>query len=66
MNILFTIIAIIIAIAAFLITWAVSEFFIPPRDHWTKSGFTILIVKLGMCLTVVFYVFTAIAAFFGG
>jgi len=51
------IVSLIIALIAFIITWLVSEFFIPPRDHWSKSGYSILLVKLGMAGGVAFWVF---------
>lgn len=57
MAIIFTIIAVMVAIIAFIITWLVSEFFIPPRDHWVKSGFVVFTIKLGMAATAAFYAF---------
>ena len=51
------IVSLIIALIAFIITWLVSEFFIPPRDHWSKSGFSVLLVKLGMAGGVAFWFF---------
>jgi len=51
------IVSLIIALIAFIITWLVSEFFIPPRDHWSKSGYSILLIKLGMAGGVAFWVF---------
>jgi hypothetical protein len=65
MILIFTIIAVIVAIIAFVITWLVSEFFIPPRDHWTKSGFAIFTIKLGMAATAAFYAFLFIYTIFG-
>lgn len=38
----------ILAVLAFVLTWKVSEFFIPPRDHWSKSAYAVFVVKLGM------------------
>lgn len=64
-NILISILAIIAAIIAFVIAWLVSEFFIPPRDHWSKSGFTILLIKLGMAFTAAAYTYTVIAVLLG-
>jgi hypothetical protein len=64
MNTLFSILAGIGAVVAFVIAWLVSEFFIPPRDHWSKSGFTILLVKLGMAFTAAFYTYGFIYVFF--
>jgi len=65
MILIFTIIAVIVAIIAFVITWLVSEFFIPPRDHWTKSGFVIFTIKLGMACMAAFYAFGFIYMLFG-
>ena len=64
MSILFSILAGICALVAFVIAWLVSEFFIPPRDHWSKSGFAILMVKLGMAFTAAFYTYGFIYFFF--
>jgi hypothetical protein len=51
------IVSLFIALIAFIITWLVSEFFIPPRDHWSKSGYSILLIKLGMAGGAAFWVF---------
>jgi hypothetical protein len=55
--------SLIIALIAFIITWLVSEFFIPPRDHWSKSGYSIFLVKLGMAGGVAFWVFLFVSHF---
>ena len=65
MNILFSILVVIGGIIAFVVAWLVSEFFIPPRDHWSKSGFAILLIKLGMAFTAAVYTFTIIAVMLG-
>jgi hypothetical protein len=44
-------VSIIMAIIAFGITWMISEFFIPPRDHWTKSAYSVVVAKIGMAST---------------
>lgn len=60
------ILSIIIAVIAFFVCWAVSDFFIAPRDKWTKSGFAIFLVKLGMSITASAYAFSVVYVFFGG
>lgn len=65
MNTLLSILAGIAGIIAFVIAWLVAEFFIPPRDHWSKSGFAILLIKLGMAFTAAVYTFTVIAVMLG-
>ena len=41
----------IIAIMGFIIGWKFSDFFIPPRDYWTKSGSAMLTAKLSIAAT---------------
>lgn len=41
----------IIAIIGFIIGWKFSDFFVPPRDYWTKSGATMIGVKLSIAVT---------------
>ena len=41
----------IVAIIGFIIGWKFSDFFIPPRDYWTKSGATMIGVKLSIAVT---------------
>jgi len=41
---------VIVAIIGFVIGWQSSNFFIPPRDFWTKSGATMIGVKFGIAL----------------
>jgi hypothetical protein len=65
MNILFSILSVTAAIIAFAIAWLISEFFIPPRDHWSKSGFAVLLIKLGMAFTAAVYTYTIIAVLLG-
>ena len=63
------IVSLITALIAFIITWLISEFFIPPRDHWSKSGYSILLIKLGMAGGAAFWVFLLVGqlviGFFG-
>jgi len=42
----------IVAIIGFIIGWKFSDFFIPPRDFWTKSGSAMLTAKLSIAATV--------------
>lgn len=65
MTIVYSIIAIVSALIAFIIAWLVSEFFIPPRDHWSKSRFVIFTIKLGMSSMAAFYAFEFIYILFG-
>ena len=48
-------------IVGFIITWMVSDFFIPPRYNWTKSGFSVFLIKLGMAGGVAFMAFAFIS-----
>ncbi|MFC6875892.1 hypothetical protein ACFQZF_06090 [Flavobacterium myungsuense] len=41
----------IIALIGFIIGWKFSDFFIPPRDYWTKSGSAMWATKLGIAVT---------------
>jgi len=41
----------IVAIIGFIIGWKFSDFFIPPRDYWTKSVATMIGVKLSIAAT---------------
>jgi hypothetical protein len=41
----------IVAIIGFIIGWKFSDFFIPPRDFWTKSGSAMLTAKLSIAAT---------------
>lgn len=41
----------IIALIGFIIGWKFSDFFIPPRDYWTKSGSAMLMAKLSIAAT---------------
>lgn len=40
-----------VALVGFIIGWKFSNFFIPPRDFWTKSGSAMLITKLSIAAT---------------
>ncbi|GAA4053142.1 MULTISPECIES: hypothetical protein [Flavobacterium] len=41
----------IIALIGFIIGWKFSDFFIPPRDFWTKSGVAMWGTKLSIAVT---------------
>lgn len=59
----------IVAIIGFIIGWKFSDFFIPPRDYWTKSGSAMLMAKLSIAATgagvAVFGMAALISAIFG-
>lgn len=48
-------------LVGFIYTWKFSEFFIPPRDHWSKSAFAVIITKIGIALTGAYFTVIAIA-----
>lgn len=52
----------IIAIIGFIIGWKFSDFFVPPRDYWTKSGATMIGVKLSIAVTGAFVAVWGMAA----
>ncbi len=52
----------IIALIGFIIGWKFSDFFIPPRDYWTKSGATMLGTKFGIALGGAYFAVWGIAA----
>lgn len=59
----------IVAIIGFIIGWKFSDFFIPPRDYWTKSGSAMLTAKLSIAATgagfAVFGMAALVSAIFG-
>jgi len=55
------ILGVIGATIAFIITWKVSDLFIPPRYNWTKSAYTVFMIKLGMAGTAAFYSFLGVS-----
>jgi hypothetical protein len=59
----------IVAIIGFIIGWKFSDFFIPPRDYWTKSGATMIGVKLSIAVTgacvAVWGIAAVVSAIFG-
>lgn len=60
------IISFLVAIVAFIVTWLISEFFIPPRDYWSKSGYSILLIKLGIAGGIAVWVFIIVSQLFIG
>ncbi len=46
----------ILGLLTFFVVLRIANFFIPPKDHWTKSGFTMLMTKVGMAFTASVYV----------
>jgi len=51
------ILGIVSAVITFILMWIFSEFFIPPRYHWSRSGFSVLLIKLSMAGGIAFFVF---------
>ena len=41
----------IVALIGLILGWKFSNFFIPPRDYWTKSGSAMLMAKLIIAAT---------------
>ncbi len=41
----------IVALIGLILGWKFSNFFIPPRDYWTKSGSAMLTAKLSIAAT---------------
>jgi hypothetical protein len=52
---------IVSGIVAFVIIWALSDYFIPPRYNWSKSVFSVFIIKLGAAGGGAFMVFAFIS-----
>jgi hypothetical protein len=50
------------AISGAVIGWKMSTLFIPPRDNWTKSYFTVLMTRLGIALGGAFLAVWGVAA----
>ena len=51
---------VIAAIIAFIIAWKLSNLFIPPRYNWSKSAYTVFMIKLGMAGAAAFYAFIGV------
>jgi hypothetical protein len=56
----------IIAIIGFIIGWKFSDFLIPPRDYWTKSGATMWGTKFGIALGGAYFAVWGTAALITG
>lgn len=52
--------AVLAAIMAFVIAWSISDFFIPPRYNWSKSAYSVFVIKLGMAASAAFWTFISI------
>jgi hypothetical protein len=52
---------IIAGVIAFVIIWALSDFFIPPRYNWSKSVFSVFLIKFGAAGGGAFMVFAFIS-----
>jgi hypothetical protein len=60
-SIIALICGIISGIVAFVIIWALSDYFIPPRYNWSKSIFSVFLIKLGAAGGGAFMVFAFIS-----
>jgi hypothetical protein len=60
-SIIALICGIISGIATFVIIWGFSDYFIPPRYNWSKSIFSVFLIKLGAAGGGAFVVFAFIS-----
>lgn len=51
----------IVALFGFIIGWKFSNFLIPPRDYWTKSGAALFGTKFGIALGGAYFAVWGIA-----
>ena len=56
----------IVAIIGFIIGWKFSDFFIPPRDYWTKSGSAMMSAKFTIAATSAVVAVWGVAAIISG
>jgi len=56
----------IVAIIGFIIGWKFSDFFIPPRDYWTKSGSAMMGAKFTIAATGAVVAVWGVAAIISG
>ena len=56
----------IVAIIGFIIGWKFSDFFIPPRDYWTKSGSAMMSAKFTIAATGAVVAVWGVAAIISG
>lgn len=56
----------IVAIIGFIIGWKFSDFFIPPRDYWTKSGSAMMSAKFTIAATGAAVAVWGVAAIISG
>lgn len=52
----------IVALIGFIIGWKFSNFLIPPRDYWVKSGLALFGTKLGIALGGAYFAVWGISA----
>ena len=51
-----------LAVLGFVIGWKMSDFFMPPRDYWTKSGAAIWGTKFSIALGGAYFFVWAFSA----
>ena len=56
----------IVALIGFIIGWKFSDFFIPPRDYWTKSGSAMMSAKFTIAATSAVVAVWGVAAIISG
>ena len=54
---------IIAGIIAFVVIWILSDWFIPPRYNWSKSVFSVFLLKLSMAGGGAFMIFALVSNF---
>lgn len=52
----------VVALFGFINGWKFSNFLIPPRDYWTKSGAASFGTKFGIALGCVYFAVLGVAA----
>ena len=52
----------VVALFGFIIGWKFSNFLIPPRDYWVKSGLALFGTKLGIALGGAYFAVWGISA----
>jgi hypothetical protein len=58
-------IVVVAALVGFILGWSASDFLIPPRDYWTKSGLAMLGTKFGIALGGAYFAVVGAAYLFG-
>jgi hypothetical protein len=54
-------IVIVAALVGFVLGWSFSNFLIPPRDYWTKSGAAMFGTKFGIAIGGAYFAVIGIA-----